>query len=212
MPGEITASPTAPDVQTPPAVDALPLHIVVMEGNGAVNILSRKTATQPVVQVLNKNDQPVAGAVVTFTSPNNAPGATFLNDSRSMTVITDSNGKAALVGMTPVGAGAFRLTISATFRGQTAITTVSQTNYETVADATAAGAPGYGAPSTTGANPAGLSNKAKGGIIAGVAAAAVIGVVVGLSGHGASTNSAGAAAIPTASISLAGTPSPGAPH
>src|SRR5262245_60598590 len=43
---------------------AAALQIVVIAGEGAVNIVQQKTAIAPVVEVRDRNDQPVAGAVI----------------------------------------------------------------------------------------------------------------------------------------------------
>lgn len=216
VPGELADNPTKVNVPAQPAaVDGLAIHIVVITGDKAVNILSRDASAQPVVQVCNKNNEPVAGAAVTFRSPNNGPGTLFLNGSHSMTVMTDSAGRAGVVGMKPAGTGAFQMSVSASFHGQIALTTIAQANYATVAEAAAAGVPGYsngGQTASTGAARAGMSNRAKGGLIAGAAAAAVLVGVLALS-HGGGGNSASpAVAIPTASIGVAGPPTTGAPH
>ena len=42
------------------------LRLVVIEGEDAVNIIQQKNAVAPVVEVRDRNDQPVSGAVVRF--------------------------------------------------------------------------------------------------------------------------------------------------
>src|SRR5262245_52529650 len=42
------------------------LKILVLEGEGAVNIIQQETAVTPIVEVRDRNDQPVSGAVVRF--------------------------------------------------------------------------------------------------------------------------------------------------
>ena len=216
MPGEIADPQTTVRVPAQPAAEAPnTLHVTVITGQGAINILSNDGAVQPVVQVSNKNNEPVGGVLVTFTSPSTGAGVVFLNGSRSIGVVTDATGRAGLVGMKPTGVGAFKLNVSAASQGQTVTTTISEANYATAAAASIAGAPGYAPPSNsaaTGARPAGLSTRAKGGIIAGIAGAAAIGVIVALSHGGSSSSSTSAAAVPTASIGLAGSPTTGAPH
>ena len=49
------------------AEQASSLKIVVLEGEGAVNIIQQKTAVRPLVEVRDRNNLPVAGASVTFT-------------------------------------------------------------------------------------------------------------------------------------------------
>ena len=42
------------------------LRIVVIDGEDAVNVVQQKTAVAPVVEVRDRNNQPVSGAVVKF--------------------------------------------------------------------------------------------------------------------------------------------------
>lgn len=176
----------------------LELHIVVVQGEDAVNIVKKKTAVQPVVEVRDKNNLPVAGAYVTFTTPSHGASGIFLNGSRSVTLVTDSAGRAAVTGLQPVDTGSFNISVSASFHGQIAQATISQTNYLT--SAATGGSSGASAA-------AGLSTAALIAIIAGVAAGAAIGIGVGLSHGGGS----GAAAV-TGSIGAPGTSTVGPPH
>jgi hypothetical protein len=158
-----------------PAPDLSELKIVVVAGEDGVNIVKKKTAVQPVVEVRDRNNTPVAGIIVGFTSPNLGPSAVFSNGSRSISLVTDSAGRAAITGMRPVGTGAFRITVNASMQGRTvATTTIGQTNYLTPA-AASSGAASSGAGG-------GLSTTAIVGIVAGVAAAAAVGIGLGLSG------------------------------
>ena len=43
------------------------LRVVVIEGEDAVNIIQQKTAVRPVVEVRDRNNLPVPGAMVTFS-------------------------------------------------------------------------------------------------------------------------------------------------
>src|SRR5262245_55430304 len=92
-----------------------PLKIVVIEGEGAVNIIQQKTAVAPMIEVRDRNDQPVAGATVNFVV--RAGRATF-SGARTLTVTTNAAGRAAAAGFTPSGAGALQIGASATFQGQ----------------------------------------------------------------------------------------------
>src|SRR4051812_9873000 len=71
------------------------LKIVVVEGEGAVNIVRQGTATAPVVEVRDRNDQPVAGAVVTFAIRN---GRATFSGARTLTVTSNAAGRAAVTG------------------------------------------------------------------------------------------------------------------
>ncbi|MBV8551430.1 MAG: hypothetical protein JOY54_09025 [Acidobacteriaceae bacterium] len=164
------------------APDLSSLKIVVIDGEDGVNIVKKKTAVQPVVEVHDKNNLPVAGIVINFTTPSMGPSAVFANGSRTLSLVTDSAGRAAVSGMHPVGVGAFHINVTANNQGQTvASTTIAQVNYATAAAAASAGAGGAAA--------------AGGGIstgvivaIAAIAAAAAVGIGVGLS-HGGSSSS-----------------------
>jgi hypothetical protein len=67
--------------------------IVVLEGEDGVNVIDKKTAVQPVVQVVDRNTLPVSGASVTFVLGGN--GASFANGARQVIVTTDAAGRAA---------------------------------------------------------------------------------------------------------------------
>ena len=79
------------------------VHIVVVEGKDAVNIVQQKTAVAPVVEVRDRNDQPVAGAVVRFAVTR---GRATFNGARTLTVATNAAGRAAATGFAPTGARA----------------------------------------------------------------------------------------------------------
>lgn len=113
------------------------LRVVVIEGEDAVNIIQQKTAVAPVVEVRDRNDQPVAGATVTFAV--RAGRATF-NGARTLTVTTDALGRATAAGLTPTGGGTLQISATASFQGQTATAAIAQTNFQTAAQAANASA------------------------------------------------------------------------
>ncbi len=115
------------------------LKIIVLDGEDAVNIVKKKTAVQPVVEVRDQNNLPVAGASVLFLLPSNGPGGTFPNGSKSLTVTTNALGRATASDFDPVGAGAFVIDVLATFRGHEVHEKIRQTNYLTAAAAASAG-------------------------------------------------------------------------
>ena len=45
------------------------LNIVIVEGDGAINNIRQRTAREPIVQVEDENNMPVAGATVYFLLP-----------------------------------------------------------------------------------------------------------------------------------------------
>jgi hypothetical protein len=166
--GLLTAPLQSAPQAAPAAEGASKLRIVILEGEGAVNNIRQRTARDPVVKVVDENDRPVAGAVVMFTMPLRGPGGTFANGARSVTMLTNSQGVATTTGMTPNAvAGEFGVQVNASYQGQTASTTIAQTN--------AVGAA------------AGASTAATLGIIGGIAAGVAVAVVVGLSGDSGPT-------------------------
>jgi len=148
------------------------LTIVVIEGEDAINVIQQKTAVAPIVEIRDRNNQPVAGATVRFAI--NGGRATF-NGARMITLTTDAAGRAAVTGMTPTGSGAFQITASATFQGQTAAATIAQTNVLTAAQAASA----------AGASSAGGTGGAGGGASGGGLSLTTIGIVGGAVAGGA---------------------------
>jgi hypothetical protein len=175
------------------------LHITVLQGEDGVNILKRKMAVKPVVEVRDKNNLPVAYASVTFTAPESGPSVAFAHGSHIFMTTTDANGRAVVANMKPVGTGSFKISVTASFHGQSATAAIAQTNYLTVAAAGAAGA-GAGAGAATAA--AGISATTIGIIAAGAAVA--VGVAVAVSKGGASKT--------TGTIGSGGSPVIGPPH
>lgn len=119
--------------QAPP-----PLRIVVIEGEGAVNIIQQKTALRPLVEVRDRNNLPVAGAAVTFTIGGGSPAA-FAGGVQTLTVTTNAAGQAAGAGLQAIRSGAFKIQVQAAYQGQTASAVISQTNFATSAAASQAG-------------------------------------------------------------------------
>jgi hypothetical protein len=97
------------------AQQAAALRIVVIEGEHAVNIIQQKTAVAPVVEVRDRHNQPVAGAVVYFAIRS---GRASISGARTLTVTTNVAGRAAATGFAPTGTGALQIgATAATFQG-----------------------------------------------------------------------------------------------
>jgi len=156
------------------------LRIIVLEGEAAVNVIQQGTAVAPVVEVRDRNNLPVAGAVVQFTiaRTSNAAVGTFANGQTTLTVTTNAAGRAAASQLQAVGRGALRIQVEARFQGQVASATITQTNVATAAEAAQARqAPQQATGSSAGtAAGAGGAVASTAGVIAGAAAAAVTGV------------------------------------
>ncbi len=161
------------------------LRIVVIEGEDAVNIIQQKTAVRSLVEVRDRNNLPVSGALVTFSIGGNA--ASF-GGASTLTVATNAAGQAAVTGLTPSAAGAFQIQVQAAFQGQLATATIAQTNVLTAAQAAAAGAASSGSSAGTagGGTTGGTTGAAGGGAAGGGGlSAATIGVVGAAVGGGA---------------------------
>jgi hypothetical protein len=179
--------------QTPPQTGKL--NIVIVEGEGAINNVRQRVAREPIIQVEDENRKPVAGAAVTFLLPQQGPGATFANGSRSTTLLTDNNGRAVARGLRPNNVnGEYQIRVNASHQGRTASATITQTN----AIALAGAAAGAGA---------GISAKLI-AIIAVAAAATAGGVVAATRSDG----NGGNGAPPSSTTITPGTPSVGGPQ
>lgn len=172
------------------------LKIVIVEGEGAINNIRLRTAREPIVEVQDENNRPVGGAAVTFLLPNQGAGGTFLDGSRTLTVVTDDTGRAAGRGFKPNSqTGQYQIRVTASSMGQTASATITQTNV--LVAAAAAGAAGAGTAAAAGAGKIIA-------IVAIAAGAAVGGGVVAAKGGGKSA--APPAAGPSRTTIVAGTP------
>jgi hypothetical protein len=148
--------------------DAPPkLNIDIIEGEDAINNIRLRTAREPIVEVTDENHKPIAGALVLFALPTSGPGGEFANGARTLSVVTDAQGRAVATGFRPnATTGHFEIRVNASYRGATAERRIRQRN----------------------AKP-GLSTGAKAAIIAAIIAAAIAGIVIGLNHGGGSSSS-----------------------
>src|SRR5689334_16700727 len=147
---------------------AAPFKILVVAGENAVNIVQQKSAVSPVVEIRDTNGMPIAGVPVTFKI--GGGHAAFGANAQTLTVTTNAAGRAAAGGITPTNRGVVQIQASASVQGQMATAVITQTNFATVAAATAAGASVAGAAGTaagagagTGAGAAAGAGAATGG-------------------------------------------------
>ncbi len=110
------------------AQDSVPkLNIVIVEGEGAVNNIRQRVASEPVVQVEDENHKPIGGAIITFTLPNHGAGGVFANGSHSLTLTTDNAGRAAARGIQLNKLnGKYEIRVTASHNGRTASATITQ--------------------------------------------------------------------------------------
>src|SRR5713226_6643767 len=71
------------------------LKIRVVDGEGAINNIQLGSGREPVIEVRDENDKPVAGAKVTFSLPERGPGGTSFGASRNRSRTTNEQGRAA---------------------------------------------------------------------------------------------------------------------
>jgi hypothetical protein len=122
-----------------PLYAEMPLNIIVVEGEGAINNIRQRTARETIVQVEDENHKPVAGAVVTFTLPSQGAGGAFANGAQTLTVMTNAEGRAAATGLRVNKiAGNWSIRVNASFGERSGTVSISQTN--AVAAAAGAGA------------------------------------------------------------------------
>ena len=215
-PGQVQQPPTTPAPEQETTVVQVPvpkdntLDISVIEGEGASNIVGKKGSVKPLIEVRDEKNQLLEGAVVTFIAPADGPSFIFSNALRTVTVMTDAQGRARTPAFRAVNSGPFRLQVTASFRGQMVSTSISETNFDSAAEARGQ------ASSSSPANPDHpVANKKGGGglsattwlIIIGACAGAAVGIGVGL-GHKGSTT---AATTTSASVGTPGSPTVGAP-
>src|ERR1700730_5530189 len=121
--------------------DSGKLNLVIVEGEGASNNVRPRTAREPIVQVEDENHKPVAGAAVVFLLPDHGASGVFANGSRTLTVISDSQGRAVAHGFHPNNVqGNLQMRVTASSQGRVASVTISQTNAVAGAAAGAAAA------------------------------------------------------------------------
>ncbi len=153
------------------------LRIEILEGEGAINNVRQRTAREPIVRVVDRNNRPVAGAAVLFLLPQSGAGGSFSGGAKVLNVITNQQGVAAARGLQlNTVVGEFQIRVTASYQGQTATAAIAQTNSAAAAGAAGAGGAAAGAGG-------GLSTGAVVGIVAAVAGAA-IGVALGVGGGG----------------------------
>lgn len=126
----LLACPAAfPAQQTEPAAIPTSLKIVALQGEGAVNAIRTRTVTEPVVEVRDERDLPVAGAEVTFQLPASGPGGAFPDHTRTFKTTSNAQGQAAAPAFTPDSQpGRFSIRVTAAKNGQTAMLVIPQQN------------------------------------------------------------------------------------
>lgn len=106
------------DPQPPQTSQSEPYRLVVIRGENAQNNIRKGRATRPVVEVRDRNNNPVAGVAVTFLLPGDGPSGTFVGGGRTATVTTNAQGQAS-AGFSPNSIpGKYNINVSANVQGQ----------------------------------------------------------------------------------------------
>src|ERR1700733_6064873 len=121
-------APPTPAPPAPPLPVEQSLKVVTLAGEGEMNDLERRVMAPLVVQVLDQNQRPIAGAEVVFRFPINGPTATFAGGKGSVTVRTRGDGQAAATNWMAMGVGTFQVHVNASYGNQVGEVTVSMTN------------------------------------------------------------------------------------
>ena len=107
------------------------IHVVILEGDGAINNVRSQHAKEPIVRVEDANNQGVAGAVVTFLLPADGAGGAFGNGGRSLTLTTDDRGEAVARGLRANrNSGSFQIRVTASWERRSAAASITQTNVD----------------------------------------------------------------------------------
>lgn len=171
------------------------LHIEIIDGEGAINNIKGRIATDLIVQVEDRDHRPVPGAVVTFISPSGGPSGTFAGGQHLVSLSTGRDGRVVVHGFHANKlSGKFQVKVTASFQGQVATSVITQTNIALAAGAVAGG------------GAAGLSAGVIGAIAGGVAVAVGVGVFL------AHNNGQSPPTVPSISIAQPGVVMAGAPH
>jgi hypothetical protein len=111
------------------AQDSGGLRVAVLAGEGATNYVDTGRATAPVVQVLDAQGEPVAGAEVTFVSPSSGPSVTFFGATHRASVQTDQEGRAQPTLILPnTYEGPFSIEVTANHNGRSVNAAILQNN------------------------------------------------------------------------------------
>ena len=112
-----------------PPVPTPRMNIIALEGEGAINHIRKREPRNIVVQVRDGNRNPISGASVNFTLPVQGPSGEFFNGARTLTMTTDSEGRATARGFRSNSvAGKVEIRVDASRGEETANLVVTQFN------------------------------------------------------------------------------------
>lgn len=122
-------APVPAAAQAPPG--PVGIKIQVLEGDGAINNVRQRKSREPLVRVVDDDNQPVRGATVTFVLPDRGPGGEFAGDVRELAIVTDEKGQAVGRGLMPnQQVGKYQIRVVASYRGERVEAVINQMNAE----------------------------------------------------------------------------------
>lgn len=103
------------------------LNIQVVQGEGAINPVRQRVAKEPIIEVDDENHKPLTGATVVFLLPTEGATGQFGNGGKTLTVMTDAQGRAAAQGLkVNEYPGKLVVHVNVSYRGLTARTNITQ--------------------------------------------------------------------------------------
>jgi hypothetical protein len=107
------------------------IHVVVLEGDGAINNVRSSHAKEPLVRVEDANNRGIPGATVTFVVPSGGAGVLFGDAGTTLTLTTDDRGEVVARAVHPNrNAGSFQIHVTASKDGRRATALIAQTNVD----------------------------------------------------------------------------------
>ena len=116
-------------VQSVLAAQQVGLRVQVVQGEGAKNLIEQVPALPLTVRVVDRTNRPIQGAMVVFTSPTSGASGDFENGMNTFSTITDEDGVAVAREFRPNDVeGSYQIRVRVEHLGETAVTTIHQTN------------------------------------------------------------------------------------
>jgi len=107
----------------------LGLRLLIIQGNGAENVVEQIPPAPLTVRVVDRNNRPVAGASVLFTAPAAGPSGDFPNGTNTITRFTDEDGITIAEQFHPNSVeGDYLILVRATYMDQSVSAAIRQTN------------------------------------------------------------------------------------
>jgi len=107
------------------------LRIIVLQGEGAINNVQTHLGTAPVIEVRDRNDQPLDGATVVFELPRTGAGGSFPAEQLTFTGRTNRQGQVGTPTFLPNHqTGRFSVNVTANLGNSVGYARIRQTNSE----------------------------------------------------------------------------------